>query len=226
MYFRLSVARRFDFHAAPCACYQAGVLSLDNQMKMILHQTESVNLPISLEICILAGGLSRRMGRDKAQLRLGNRTMLGQIQATARTTGWPVRVIRRDLVPGCGPVGGIHAALETTRRDAVLFLACDMPCVGLELLGCLVDRFRAAPGSLFISYRGRVGFPFLLPRRTLAAVARQLHGGEFSIQALAKVLEARTLQLPGRLARQLRNVNTRADWKRVRRAWSGQKKKP
>src|SRR5436309_2246159 len=113
--------------------------------------------PFTCEICILAGGLSQRMGCDKARLRLGPRTMLGQIQATARTTGWPVRVIGRDLVPRCGPLGGIYSALETTQRDAILFLACDMPFVGTEILGRLLDEFRYAPDALFISCRGRVG---------------------------------------------------------------------
>src|ERR1044072_1658113 len=42
------------------------------------------------EGCILAGGLSRRMGRDKTRLRLGGRTVLGQIRATARQLRHPV----------------------------------------------------------------------------------------------------------------------------------------
>src|SRR5712692_30552 len=47
-------------------------------------------------ICVLAGGLSARIGRNKARLRLGQRTMLGQIRAVAKTIGLPLRVIRRD----------------------------------------------------------------------------------------------------------------------------------
>jgi len=47
----------------------------------------------STEICILAGGLSKRMGRDKSRLRLGSTTMLGHIRQAAQLTGLPVRVI-------------------------------------------------------------------------------------------------------------------------------------
>src|SRR5262245_26810080 len=79
------------------------------------------------EICVLAGGLSSRLGRDKARLRLGPRTVLGHVREQARALGLPVRVIRRDRVPRCGPLGGVYTALVTTRADAVLFLACDMP---------------------------------------------------------------------------------------------------
>src|SRR5882672_1217416 len=117
-------------------------------------------LPFTCEICILAGGLSKRMGRDKARLRLGPNTMLGHIRATARRTGWPVRVIRRDLVPRCGPLGGVYTALKTTQSDAVIFLACDMPFVEVEVLDWLLDDHRSTPRPLFTMYRGRVGFPF------------------------------------------------------------------
>ena len=86
------------------------------------------------EICILAGGLSRRMGREKSKLKLGKRTMLGHIRATAKATGLPVRVIRRDSVPRCGPLGGIYTALKSTPAATVLFLSCDMPLVSVELL--------------------------------------------------------------------------------------------
>ena len=72
------------------------------------------------------------MGRDKSRLKLGRRTMLGHIRAEAKTLGLPVRVIRRDLVPRCGPLGGIFTALKTTSADGVLFLACDMPFIRSE----------------------------------------------------------------------------------------------
>src|SRR5437870_400796 len=39
-----------------------------------------------------------------------------------------VRVIR-DIVPGCGPLGGLHAALTAALGDAVFVVACDMPYV-------------------------------------------------------------------------------------------------
>src|SRR2546430_17716334 len=94
----------------------------------------------SIEICLLAGGQSRRMGRDKSRLKLGRRTLLGHIRAEAKTLGLPVRVIRRDLVPRCGPLGGIYTALKSTRADGVLFLACDMPFVRAALLKTQIGR--------------------------------------------------------------------------------------
>src|SRR2546421_738478 len=93
------------------------------------------------EICILAGGLSERMRQDKTRLRLGKRTMLGHIRAEAIRTGLKVRVIRKDRVRRCGPLGGIYTALKTTRADVVLFLACDMPFVSAKLIECLMQEY-------------------------------------------------------------------------------------
>src|SRR5687768_12713078 len=83
----------------------------------------------SFEACILAGGLSRRMGQDKANVRLGELTLLERVQQTVRDLGIQPRVIRDDLRPGLGPLGGVYTALRTARAPCVLFLSCDMPFV-------------------------------------------------------------------------------------------------
>ncbi|HMO65551.1 MAG TPA: NTP transferase domain-containing protein, partial [Verrucomicrobiota bacterium] len=81
------------------------------------------------EAFILAGGRSRRMGRDKARARLGGRTLLAWVRAACREAGLPVRVIRRDAVPACGPAGGVVTGLRSARAEAVVFLACDQPFI-------------------------------------------------------------------------------------------------
>jgi len=120
-------------------------------------------------------------------------------------------------------LGGVYTGLKTTRKDAVIFLACDMPFVGIEVLNCLLDEYLSTPQAIFTSYRGRVGFPFVLPRWSIAEVTKQVERGEFSLQALAKFLQARIIRVPPWLAPQLWNVNTPAEWKSARRLWSGRK---
>ena len=172
------------------------------------------SVPFTCEICLLAGGLSSRMGRDKARLRLGGRTLLSRVRAVARASGLPVRVIRRDLVPRCGPLGGICTALQTSRADAVLFLACDMPFVSAALLQALLGR---APRNraVFTGGTGRAGFPFLLRRTTLSVVEEHLAAQEFSLHSLAQKLRAKTIPPPGGPA-EIFNINTPADWRSAR----------
>ncbi len=174
------------------------------------------------EICILAGGLSRRMGQDKARLRLGGKTLLRRVRDLAGQTQWPVRVIRRDRVAGCGPLGGVYTALQTTAEDRVLFLACDMPFVTVELIESLIELRTPKAGAIFTrgGAGGKVGFPFILGRSLLEKVKRQLAERRYSLQTLARRCRAKvfTARLDGQA---LCNVNTPEDWEAARRSWEG-----
>ena len=174
--------------------------------------TDPEKIKKQIEICILAGGLSLRMGRDKSKLRLGGKTLLGQIRRTAKTLRLPVRTLRRDLVPRCGPLGGIYTALKTTTAESILFLACDMPGVSGALLKALLRRSENGSKSVFISANGIAGFPFLLQRGDLPTVENLLAAKQFSLQALARKTRAKKFR-PGRVFQsELLNVNTPADW--------------
>jgi molybdopterin-guanine dinucleotide biosynthesis protein A len=182
------------------------------------HHDRTVR-PSNVEICILAGGLSKRMGHDKSRLRFGNTTMLSHIRTTAQATGLPVRVIRRDCVPKCGPLGGIYTALKTTPADAVLFLACDMPLISAQVVHLVwrhASESAANAKALFVRSGGRLGFPFVLQRDSLESVHDQIKRGEFSLQSLAKALKATILPLKRPWTRLLFNVNTPREWTIVR----------
>jgi molybdopterin-guanine dinucleotide biosynthesis protein A len=157
-----------------------------------------------VEVCILAGGLSTRMGRDKSCLRLGRRTLLGDVRANARELGVPVRVLRRDIVPRCGPVGGIYSALKTTRKSAIVFLACDMPFVSGRLLERLVAKFDGHR-AVFAMAKGLPGFPLVLPRGALPVVEALISTRSPSLRNLAIALKARLVRVP---ADKVFNVNT------------------
>ena len=180
-------------------------------------------LPATCEICILAGGLSARMGRDKARLRFGRRTLLGEVRKSAKATGLATRVIRRDCVPRCGALGGVYTALKSTPAEVVLFLACDMPLVTPDLMQALLRKLGLAQQALFVSGVEGIGFPFLLRRTTLGVVAGQIKRRQLSLRALAKVLKAKRVRLPGPSAEQLRNVNTPSEWIQVRDMWRSQR---
>jgi len=146
--------------------------------------------------------------------------MLGQIKLMAKRTGWPVRIIRRDLLPSLGPVGGIHAALTTTRTDAVVFLACDMPFVEVDLIERIIETWRRGSDAVFTKGKFRVGFPFLLSRAKLEVLTSDILERGCSLQLLAKTLKAKLLRSPQRWKNQLLNVNTPPEWQRAKKLWT------
>jgi molybdopterin-guanine dinucleotide biosynthesis protein A len=176
---------------------------------------------LTIEIRILAGGLSTRMGREKSHLRLGQRTLLDHLRAAARKLNLPVRVIKRDAVTRCGPIGGIYTVLKTSRKDAVLFLACDMPFVSPEFLGEIIHALGPSRKAVFAGSKTRPGFPLLLRSDAcLPFVTQQIAQGRFSLQALAGILKATFLRPARNSAWQLSNINTPADLAKAREQMS------
>ena len=172
--------------------------------------------PHRIEIYIIAGGQSSRMGKEKARLRLGNRTLLGHVKAAASVTGLPIRVLRRDIVPRCGPIGGIYTALASTRADAVLFLACDMPFVSSALLSRVLAAHKRAGGPVFVESQARKGFPCIIPKSRLETVEDQIARKERSLQQLSLILDAGTIRLPRQRAFEVLNINTPEDLAQAR----------
>ena len=109
--------------------------------------------------CVVAGGRSSRMGRDKASLVLAGESLLaravralsgvcssvvvsGSVAATA--LGLPVLA---DAVPGLGPLGGIVTVLRFAKQEGaawVMFLPVDMPLLPISLLPVLLERWSEA----------------------------------------------------------------------------------
>lgn len=109
-----------------------------------------------LSAAILAGGRATRFGgQNKGALLVDGRTIferqvaeLSEIAGEILLVGGtmpkvpgppPVVTHIADLISGCGPLGGLHAALVAARGDVVLVVACDMPYVSAPLLAYLAS---------------------------------------------------------------------------------------
>ena len=110
-----------------------------------------------IEAFILAGGASRRMGTDKAQLLLNGKTFTQHIAEALRSIASTITVVGRqlddsglrsipDVYPAWGALGGVHAALSGCETEWAIVVACDMPFVSNDLftrLGSLRGGFEA-----------------------------------------------------------------------------------
>lgn len=91
---------------------------------------------------ILAGGKNKRMsGQNKAMISVGGRPIIERTIMLLRDIFPEVCIVTnesgyyeykdvlllRDEIKDAGPLGGIHAALSATSKEAVFFVACDMP---------------------------------------------------------------------------------------------------
>jgi molybdopterin-guanine dinucleotide biosynthesis protein A len=150
---------------------------------------------------ILAGGNSQRMGRDKANLLLGEQTLLQRVTATMQQVFPRVIVSVRQPRPeinlpqvcdepasegmsaGGGPLAGLVASLSRVTTPWAFVVACDMPFVEpavVELLGKFRSQYQAVvpvvqghPQPLAAFYATRC---LAVMRESLLAQDRSLRG--------------------------------------------------
>lgn len=160
------------------------------------------------------------MGRDKSRLRLDGKTLLQRIQESAGESELLIRIIRRDVLPRCGPLGGIATAFCKSEANGIVFLSCDMPFVSPTLVSELLEQFQKHKCAVFCG-TSDFGFPFVLPKSALRRVHEQIESGEFSLQALAKKLRARMIAPPPDRTDELFNINTPDDLIRAKHILKG-----
>lgn len=142
---------------------------------------------------VLCGGASRRMGEDKADLRVGERALVdhavaaleGACEEVVLACGAEARYEDRglrfvlDSSGGRGPLEGIAASLEETGAEWAVVLACDLPRVTSEVPEALLTRAQdqSLDVCLLESRRGREPLMAVYRRSSLAAMRCALTDG-------------------------------------------------
>jgi molybdenum cofactor guanylyltransferase len=179
---------------------------------------------------ILAGGRSTRMGTDKAFVTLDGKTLLTRMLDLARCVTEDVRIVGdparfsnfapvvEDIFPGCGPLGGIHAALRSSEADLNVILAVDIPFLSPEFLKFLIFRSRKSAATVTVVNISGGWQPLCAVYRcAFADVAEEaLRAGEYKIGALfnkteTEVISESDLQTAGYSPQIFRNLNTPDD---------------
>jgi molybdopterin-guanine dinucleotide biosynthesis protein A len=195
---------------------------------------------VSVSGFVLAGGASRRMGRDKAKLVLGEETMLErQIRLLRRVCrsvtviGPPENFARVDVpvfpdeLLGRGPLAGIYTGLSLSRTELNLFLGCDMPFMGARFLRFLCERACTSRADVTLPETRQQGLQPLSAvyrRRALGPIRARLAAGEnevsrFLPRVQCLVLPWREIARAGFPPRIFDNMNTREDYEAARRSF-------
>jgi molybdenum cofactor guanylyltransferase len=122
-----------------------------------------------------------------------------------------------DIVPGCGPLGGLHAALTAARGDAVFLVACDMPYVTAPFVDYLFSLACDADIVVPKTERGYHPLCAVYTRACLAPVAARLGERRLRMRDLvgempARVVTAEDIDRFGDRSLLLANVNTPAEY--------------
>jgi len=174
-----------------------------------------------LAAVVLAGGGSRRMGRDKRLLPVDGVPLATRVCEALRphvarllvstSDGAPLPGVKADYVadeaPGEGPLRGLASALRASEHELNLVAACDIPNVTARAVRRLLH---AAEGVDVAAARGDDGRPeplFAVYRRSmLPRMESALARGERRVRAAFEGASVRLVDLPE--ANRPRNLNT------------------
>ncbi len=184
-------------------------------------------------LLVLAGGESRRMGRTKAWLQVGETTLVRWVTERLAPVFsevvvsfaepeqvqhlLPYRLVF-DRKPSAGPLAGLEAGLSTARNEIIFAVACDMPYVTRELAemavvacrGCdaAIPKIEGRPEPACAAYR----------RSALPAITAALDAGHNKASDLAEQLDVTWLE--GIDPALFRSLNDPDDYERFRRELS------
>lgn len=184
---------------------------------------------------VLAGGKSSRMGENKAFLQVDGRPSIERVVAALREVFPEVMIagdpdlygnlaekVVPDIVPGIGPLGGIHAALTFASHELVFISACDLPFADGELARYIAQRAEGFDAAvpyvggrlepLFAAYRKTCLQPVT---RCIEAGSRRVAG--FFGEVRVCYLNEADFSWRHNFRRVFLNVNTPAEVKRLQK---------
>ncbi len=141
---------------------------------------------------ILCGGQSKRMGQNKALLKLGEillvehvilalKPVCGEIIISTNNCDLdflPYRKIK-DKLTGIGPIAGFHSSLSESNTEENLIISCDTPFITSQFLNTLISKSNGFDIVLPV-YNNRIqtmiGF---FKKRVLAQIKRNIENGNY-----------------------------------------------
>ncbi|MHC4538923.1 MAG: molybdenum cofactor guanylyltransferase, partial [Planctomycetota bacterium] len=187
------------------------------------HGRWAVRMPATA--IILAGGDSTRMGQDKTMLPIDGRPMIEHIHEQLRphfskmliSSNKPCihdflgATVVPDEVTGKGPLMGIASALRASADEVNFVIACDMPGIDIGLVKAMLRQARDYD-AVVPTVGPRLHEPlFAVYRKSaLSAIEEVLRSGSNRVVDAFGHCKVRYVDVSGR---QLRNVNTKAEYR-------------
>ena len=182
---------------------------------------------ITIEVFVLAGGKSRRMGTDKGLVLFKGIPMIRHILnlldelqlATSIISSNPDylqfgKPVYSDVIPDKGPLGGLYTAMENSKATLILLLACDMPSVNKEGIESLLKS--AKSDKVIAATNGKQISPLfgLYPRSIKEKVKKAILADNLKMQDFVMSQPHILLDLKAlKNSEILKNINTREDLK-------------
>ena len=178
---------------------------------------------------VLAGGKSRRMGRDKALIVLKNRTFLEHVVCALKPMVDEIFIVSDNpehqienfsrvpdkFVDG-GPIAGIYTGLIHSKSENNIVLSCDVPLISSSVLEILLDNNEDNYDVVQLKDQENY-YPLiaLYKKRIAPYFLTLLNKGERKLMHAVSGLNVKTICIEKAQQELLKNVNTISDLKSI-----------
>ncbi len=159
---------------------------------------------------ILAGGLCRRMGRNKALLPFGGQRIIDGLLDKLRGLFSEVLVVVSDpapyadlaartipdRLPGKGPLGGIYTAVSSSAFPHTFCIACDMPLANPALIAYLCAQAAGYDAVVPRTPDGYQPLHAVYGKGCLPQLEAMLRADHLKVEALFPALRVRVVEGP------------------------------
>jgi molybdenum cofactor guanylyltransferase len=201
---------------------------------LLTLQKMVIKLTVEVTGAILAGGTSRRMGRDKTLLPVGDRALLARVYSVAEeifprliilsSYHSPIEGMRapivKDVFPRKGAITGIVSALLYAETPYVFVLASDMPFIKREAIEYIMAAMSGEDVVVPKTAEGYEPLHALYNRSCISPFLSAIERGRMKISDLfpllsVKAVEGKDIFLSHGVSTFM-NVNTEEDLSRAR----------
>lgn len=178
-----------------------------------------------VQVYILAGGLSSRMGSDKGMLVWNGKTFISHILHTLSFLFEHIVIISNnateyhnlgcivinDTIKDIGPIGGIYTGLQHSKKELNLFVTCDAPLLSHSFF----KEF------LKTSDRDKINFctiskkvhplPVMINKKLLSSVEENIQHKIYKLWSFYQQNPYRAIEM-NQFEKEMMNINTPEDY--------------
>ncbi len=169
--------------------------------------------PKELSVAILAGGKSSRFGDPKAKAYFGDTRLIDYSVKVAELISPNILLVKHpqqklnqssitvlsDIIPDCGPAGGIYTALEAIQTGWLAVLPCDMPFLIAEMYEILYNNRKQNRPVVAISENGLESLVSIWPKSVVGSIKSYLRRKELTLNKILEKLNAVQISIPDTL---------------------------
>lgn len=163
-----------------------------------------------LTVAIIAGGKSSRFGYPKADAKYQNSSLIETAVKIAQKISPNILIAAQnknqfpdlklpvypDVVPNCGPIGGIYTALHFSKTEYVATLPCDLPLLRPEIIELLFQHNLADRPVVARSHLGCEPVVAIWPAILQPDLKQMIDNGEFSLFKNLRRLGSNEIDIP------------------------------